>query len=78
MEDLQKNAVRKTASSGATGRVEYDEFWPSKSKTLLDQIDDQIAPLYGLTAEKVDNIINYDTKFRLGSANRTANAEGDD
>lgn len=77
MDDLQHNAVRKTAFSAATGKVAYDEFWPSKSKAILDQIDEQIAPLYSLTAEQADTIINYDIKYRLGSASLNADVEGE-
>jgi len=66
MLDLKKNAVRKRAVSEMTGAVEYDEFWPSKSKPIIDEIDTVLAKHYGFTEEELDFIINYDIKYRLG------------
>ena len=39
-------------------------FFPSRSKTLVDDIDRVLADFYGLTAEEVDYVISYDTKYR--------------
>jgi hypothetical protein len=64
--DLKRNAIRKTAVSEMTGAVEYDEFWPSKSKPILDEIDRVLAEHYGFTAEELDFILNYDIKYRMG------------
>lgn len=36
-----------------------------KSKHIIDQIDDLICPLYGLTPEETDFIKNYEIEFRL-------------
>ena len=66
MRDLKKNAVRKRAISEMTGVVEYDEFWPSKSKPILDEIDTVLAHHYCFTPEELDFILNYDIKYRLG------------
>ncbi|MBX3177603.1 MAG: SAM-dependent methyltransferase [Candidatus Hydrogenedentes bacterium] len=66
MKDLKKNAIRKSATSARTGSVEYDEFWPSKSKFHLDQIDMVLARHYKLTETELDFIINCDFKFRMG------------
>ena len=66
MGDLKKNAIRKRAVSEKTGTVEYDEFWPSKSKSIIDEIDTLLARHYGFTEEELDFIINYDIKYRLG------------
>jgi len=64
--DLKKNAVRRRAVSEMTGAVEYDEFWPSKSKTIIDEIDMVLAHHYGFTEEELDCIISYDAKYRMG------------
>ena len=67
MRDLQMNAVRRRAVSAMTGSVEYDEFWPSKSKSIIDDIDAVLACHYGFTEEELDFIINYDIKYRVGA-----------
>ncbi|MGC2410117.1 MAG: hypothetical protein WA441_09050, partial [Methyloceanibacter sp.] len=36
------------------------------SKPILDEIDQVLAQHYGFTAEELDFVINYDTKYRLG------------
>jgi hypothetical protein len=66
MHDLKSNAVRKSAVSERTGEVKYDEFWPSKSKTIIDEIDEVLSNHYGFTDEELDFIINYDIKYRMG------------
>jgi hypothetical protein len=66
VKDLKRNAVRRRANSEMTGAVEYDEFWPSKSKPIIDEIDTVLAEHYGFTPEELDYIINYDIKYRLG------------
>ena len=72
MSDLKLNAVRKRASSQKTGQVEYDEFWPRQSKSIIDEIDDLLAKHYGFTGQELDFIVNYDIKYRMGQ-----NALGD-
>jgi hypothetical protein len=65
-EDLRGNAVRKRVMSERTGVVEYDEFWPSKSKAVLDEIDCALAQAYGFTEEELDFVVSFDVKYRLG------------
>lgn len=36
-----------------------------RSKAIIDEIDDYICPLYGLTQEETDFIKNYELEFRL-------------
>ena len=50
----------------STGRVEYDEYHPNRSKPLIDEIDKVLAKHYGFTEEELDFIINYDIKYRMG------------
>jgi hypothetical protein len=66
-DDLKKNSYRKETNYKATGKVVYDEFYPKKSKTIIDEIDKVIAKHYGFTEEELDFIINYDIKYRMGS-----------
>jgi len=72
MSDLKLNAVRKRASSQKTGQVEYNEFWPRQSKSIIDEIDNLLAKHYGFTGQELDFIVNYDIKYRMGQ-----NALGD-
>ena len=72
MSDLKLNAVRKRASSQKTGQVEYNEFWPRQSKSIIDEIDNLLAKHYGFTGQELDLIVNYDIKYRMGQ-----NALGD-
>jgi hypothetical protein len=43
-------------------------WWPRNSKLLLDEFDTVLAGHYGLMAEELDFILNYDIKYRLGRA----------
>jgi len=64
--DLKIKAVRRQALSERTGSVEYDEFWPSKSKKIINKIDQLLAKHYSFSDEQLDFIINYDIKYRMG------------
>ena len=66
MVSLKRNAIRKRAVSEKTGTIEYDEFWPSKSKYIIDEADRMLAAHYGLTQEELDYVISFDIKFRMG------------
>jgi len=65
-EDYHKNKSRKSAFYKATGNVEYDEYYPKKSKAIIDEIDTLLAKHYGFTDDEMDFIINYDIKYRMG------------
>lgn len=60
MRDLQKNSRRRVYNYELSGKVEYDEFYPDKSKLIIDEIDRVLAKHYGFTDEELDFIINYD------------------
>ena len=64
MEDIQSNKNRKSCWYKNTGKVMYDEFYPRKSKAIIDRIDLTLAKHYGLSEEEVDYIVNYDIKYR--------------
>jgi hypothetical protein len=66
MVNLENNSNRKVAFYKATGKVEYDEYFPKKSKPIIDEIDTVLAEHYGFTDEELDFIINYDIKYRMG------------
>jgi hypothetical protein len=68
MLDYEQNKHRKNTYYQATGRVEYDEYYPKLSKPIIDEIDRVLAQHYGFTDEELDYIINYDIKYRMGRA----------
>jgi len=49
-----------------SGLIYYEEFYPVKSKPIIDEIDKVLAEHYGFTDEELDFIINYDIKYRMG------------
>jgi len=73
MDDLQKYSKRRVYNYQHSGKVEYDEFYPSHSKPIIDKIDRVLAQHYGFTDEELDFIINYDIKYRMGR-----DSKGDD
>ncbi len=66
MRDLEQNAGRATIQTKDGNAITYAEFYGSKSKHLIDQIDKVLAQHFGFTAEEVDAVMNYDVKFRMG------------
>ena len=48
------------------GLVRFAQFFPKKSKHIIDEIDKVLATHYGFTEEELDFIINYDIKYRMG------------
>ena len=44
----------------------YDEYYPKRSKSIIDEIDKVLAKHYDFTEEELDFIINYDIKYRMG------------
>ena len=48
------------------GMVRFAQFFPKKSKPIIDEIDKVLAKHYGFTEEELDFIINYDIKYRMG------------
>jgi hypothetical protein len=66
MEDLRKNSKRRVYNYERSGRVEYEEFYPDKSKPTINKIDCTLAKHYSFIDEELDFIINYDIKYRMG------------
>ncbi len=69
MTDYKSNSVVRTRRDG----VEFQEFYPSQSKLVLDGIDLVLARHYGFSEDELDFIINYDIKYRMG-----ADADGEE
>ena len=54
--DIESNVIQHST---------FKEYKLRKSKNLIDQLDDLICPLYGLTKEETDFIKNYEIEFRV-------------
>ncbi len=63
--DIERNKKRVVYNKGS-GCVEYDQYWITSSKPIIDEIDKVLAKHYGFTEEELDFIINYDIKYRMG------------
>ena len=64
--DIEAKANVRTTSGESTYNVDsFKEYKIVRSKAIIDEIDDYICPLYGLTQEEIDFIKNYELEFRL-------------
>ena len=63
---MEANAQRKVINTKRGHKIEYDELDVSRSKTIINEVDELLARCYGLTEEELDFIVNYDIKYRLG------------
>ena len=64
--DIEAKANVRTTSGESTYNVDsFKEYKIVRSKDIIDEIDDYICPLYGLTQEETDFIKNYELEFRL-------------
>jgi len=61
MLDYQANSFVRTRED-----CEFQEFRPSLSKPIMDEVDGVLTKHYGFTDEELDFIINYDIKYRMG------------
>ena len=66
LDSLIQNSTMLVRNQRSTGRTETQSFKISASKPVIDEIDRALARHYGLTAEELDFIINYDIKYRMG------------
>ncbi len=64
MDDYKKNSAIKSTALGGS-KVFYQEFYPRKSKQIINRIDDFIARIYGLTEEQNLFLKEYDLVWRI-------------
>lgn len=67
MKDYKKNSNRKQCKYETTGIVKYDEFFPGKSKRIIDKIDDLLSQHYGLSKKECSYIKEFSLTFRMGN-----------
>ena len=60
-----KANVRTTSGESTYNVGSFKEYKIVHSKAIIDEIDDYICPLYGLTQDEIDFIKNYELEFRL-------------
>ncbi|WAC21967.1 Eco57I restriction-modification methylase domain-containing protein [Blastomonas sp. SL216] len=65
MDGYRQNAEQKIRDG--RNRTVFTEFYPKRSKLIIDEIDREIGEVIGLSPEEVDYIINYDIKYRMGA-----------
>ena len=46
------------------GTVTLQEFYPRRSKRIIDRIDDLLGRVYGLSPDEVQYVKAYDLEFR--------------
>ena len=64
--DIEAKANIRTISGDSSYNVDsFKEYKIVRSKAIIDEIDDYICLLYGLTQEESDFIKNYELEFRL-------------
>ena len=64
--DMLSNTRRRVYVYKTSGRVEYDEFYPKLSKSIIDEVDRILASHYAFTEEEIDFISNFEIKYRMG------------
>ncbi len=70
MKRLEETAETGSGNYEVGGAVKYQRFKPKTAKPIIDEIDELLAKHYGLTAEELDFIVNYDIKYQGWSARR--------
>ena len=66
LEDIENNANIRVSSGNSSYNVsEFKEYKIVRSKSIIDEIDDTIGVLYGLTKEEIEFIKDYEIEFRM-------------
>jgi hypothetical protein len=64
LEDIEKNALIRNTTHYRNIK-EFKEYKISKSKHIIDKLDEMICPIYGMNEKEVNFIKNYELNFRL-------------
>lgn len=66
LDDVEANAnVRQSRGNSRYIVEQFKEYKIVRSKSIIDEIDDNIYSLYGLTQKECDFIKNYELEFRM-------------
>lgn len=64
--DIERNAnIRVSSGTSSYNVASFKEYKIGRSKAIIDEIDDYLGPLYGMTKEEIDFIKNYEIEFRM-------------
>jgi hypothetical protein len=65
-----ESVLRDTASPRTrvypSGSVRYEEYYPARAKSVLDEIDRVLAGHYSFTSEELEFVIGCDARYRQG------------
>lgn len=66
LKDIEEKAnVRQTTGKSSYNVNSFKEYKIVRSKSIIDEIDDYIGPLYGLTSDEIEFVKNYELRFRM-------------
>ena len=66
LDDIEMNANVRVSTGESKYLVDtFKEYKIVRSKSIIDEIDDYIGPLYGLTQNEIEFIKNYEIEFRM-------------
>ena len=66
LKDIERNAnIRESTGISSYNVDSFKEYKIVRSKSIIDEIDDYIGPLYGLTPDEIDFVKNYELEFRM-------------
>ena len=66
LKDIERNAnIRESTGVSSYNVDSFKEYKIVRSKSIIDEIDDYIGPLYGLTQDEIEFIKNYELEFRM-------------
>jgi hypothetical protein len=68
MTSYQENSSSKTCNLASVGQITYQEFYPKRSKGILDKIDQIFAKQYKFTSEELCFLTSFQLTFRMGEA----------
>lgn len=74
MVDYQKNSILKRGQY-AKGIITWQEFYPRKSKIIINKLDDLFGMVFGLSPEEIGYLKNYDLEFRVDEEDPQTSAE---
>ena len=66
LSDIERNVSVRTSSDNSSYHVtQFKNYKLNKSKHLADKLDDLIGKFYGLSAEEIDFIKNFELEIRM-------------
>ena len=67
LSDINTNSTMLVRQQKQTGKTETQSFKVSKSKSVINEIDEALMSHFRFSEEEMDFIVNYDIKYRMGN-----------